>query len=256
MLGFLDAAVSVAYHLVIVLAHVLVPLTGGLATAAAIVAFTAGIRLLLVPLSYYALRGQAKQARLAPQVAELRRRHARHPDRLQRELAELYQREGGLLAGCLPLLLQLPFFTVMYRLFRSGSVAGHPNALLSHDLLGAPLGAHWLGGPGPASGQGLVFLALFALIAAVGWASARAARRGQPATSQVPADAASRVTAALATVLPYLTVAIAAFVPLAAGLYLLTTTAWTLAERSVLRRRAVRPAAPGSAPAGIARLDA
>ena len=88
MLGFLDAAVSVAYHIVIVLAHVLVPLTGGLATAAAIVAFTAGIRLLLVPLSYYALRGQAKQARLAPQVAELRRRHARHPDRLQRELAD------------------------------------------------------------------------------------------------------------------------------------------------------------------------
>jgi len=27
------------------------------------------------------------------------------------------------------------------------------------------------------------------------------------------------------------------FLPLAAGLYLLTTTAWTLAERALLRRR-------------------
>ena len=37
--------------------------------------------------------------------------------------------------------------------------------------------------------------------------------------------------------LPYLTIVIAAFVPLAAGLYLLTTTAWTAAERTVLMRR-------------------
>jgi hypothetical protein len=31
---------------------------------------------------------------LAPQVMALRQRHARQPDRLQRELAELYRREG------------------------------------------------------------------------------------------------------------------------------------------------------------------
>jgi YidC/Oxa1 family membrane protein insertase len=36
--------------------------------------------------------------------------------------------------------------------------------------------------------------------------------------------------------LPYGTVAVAALVPLAAGLYLLTTTAWTAAERVLLRR--------------------
>jgi YidC/Oxa1 family membrane protein insertase len=41
----------------------------------------------------------------------------------------------------------------------------------------------------------------------------------------------------LTRVLPYLTIVIAAFVPLAAGLYLLTTTAWTAAERTVLMRR-------------------
>jgi YidC/Oxa1 family membrane protein insertase len=42
--------------------------------------------------------------------------------------------------------------------------------------------------------------------------------------------------AALARLTPYVTVVVAAFVPLAAGLYLLTTTAWTLAERIGLRR--------------------
>jgi YidC/Oxa1 family membrane protein insertase len=36
--------------------------------------------------------------------------------------------------------------------------------------------------------------------------------------------------------MPFATLATAAFVPLAAGLYLLTTTAWTVAERTVLQR--------------------
>lgn len=43
-----------------------------------------------------------------------------------------------------------------------------------------------------------------------------------------------------AAILPYLsfgTVLFAAIVPLAAGLYLLTTTAWTMAENAHLARR-------------------
>ena len=133
---------------------------------------------MLLPLSYYAIRGQASQARLAPQVQALRQRHAGHPERLQRELAALYQREGtGVFAGFLPLLLQLPFLSVVYALFRSGTIGGQPNSLLSHDLLGAPLGSHWLSGPGPLSAQGAVFLGLFALLAVAAWLAARVARK-------------------------------------------------------------------------------
>jgi len=53
-------------------------------------------------------------------------------------------------------------------------------------------------------------------------------------------------------VLPYLTVDIAAVVPLAAGIYLLTTTAWTTAERALLRRRIMPSGTPGPGPAGPA----
>ena len=259
-----DGAVRAGYHLVSGLAVALAPLPGGLATAAAIILFTVAVRLVLLPLSYYAIRGQAAQARLAPQVMALRQRHARQPDRLQRELTELYRREGtGMFAGYLPLLLQLPFFAVMYRLFRLGSIGGQPNALLSHGVLGAPLGSHWLSGPGPLSGQGMVYLGLFALLAVVTWmatrisrnaaarqagqAPARPAQPAQPATAQ-PATAQPATAqpggaqpggavGMLLRVIPYTTVAIAAVVPLAAGLYLLTTTAWAAAERAVITRR-------------------
>jgi YidC/Oxa1 family membrane protein insertase len=240
MFTLLGVAVGAAYHVVSAFAQVLAPLPGGLAAAAAIVVFTLAVRLLLLPLSYYAIRGQASQARLAPQVQALRKRHAGHPERLQRELAALYQREGtGVFAGFLPLLLQLPFLSVVYALFRSGTIGGRPNGLLSHDLLGAPLGSHWLSGPGPLSAQGAVFLGLFALLAVAAWLAARVARK--IAAQQVPPQPAPAGAAGwLARALPYTTLVIAAIMPLAAGLYLLTTTAWAAAERAMLAPRVRR----------------
>jgi YidC/Oxa1 family membrane protein insertase len=239
MPSFLSAPIGVAYHLVASLAHVLAPLTGGLATAAAIAVFTMAVRLLLAPLSFYAMRGQARIAAIQPRVQELRTRHARQPERLQTELGALYAQEaGGMLAGCLPLLMQLPFFSIMYRLFLSRTVGGHRNGLLSQNLLGTPLGGHWLSGAGPFSAHGLVFLGLFALLGLVSYLSARIARASAPAPGTQPAG----IMGALTRILPYTTVIIAAFVPLAAGIYLLTTTSWTAAERTVLRHR-ITPAA-------------
>src|SRR5215475_15900521 len=131
MSSLLGLPIDAAYHLVSALAGVLALLPAGLAAAAAIVAFTIMVRLLVMPLGYYAFRGQRAQARLAPRVQELYRRHSRQPERLQRELSALYAEEGaGMLTGCLPALLQIPFFTVVYRLFLSGTVGGGPNLLL------------------------------------------------------------------------------------------------------------------------------
>ena len=236
--------VDFAYHLVCWFAAVLAPLFGGLAAAAAIVVFTMLIRLALVPLSYYAVRGERARGRLLPQVQELQRRHSKDPERLQRELKALQRAEGTTMyAGCLPLLLQLPFFSVMYRLFLSHSVAGAPNALLGHRLLAAPLGSWWLGGAGPVSAQGAVFAGLFVLLAVIGVAALRAARRNQAQTqAQTQATAATQTAAAdravglLSKVMPFGSLLMAAIVPLAAGLYLVTTAGWTLAERAAINR--------------------
>jgi YidC/Oxa1 family membrane protein insertase len=236
MFAILGVPVDAAYYLVTSFTGILTPVLGGLAAVAAIVAFTIAIRLLLMPLSLRALRGQAAAARLAPELLALRQRYARQPDRLQAETAALYRREGThLLAGLAPVLLQWPFVSVLYLLFRSPRVGGKANTLLSHDLLGAPLGSHWLAGAGPASPQGAVFLGVLALLAALCWLAARLARRAAPPA----ADAAAAARAGLlARALPYLTVVIAAFAPLAAAIYLVTSTAWSLAERAFSRRSA------------------
>jgi YidC/Oxa1 family membrane protein insertase len=241
MPGFLGVPVDAAYHLVFALSSGLTPLLGGLAAAIAIIVFTMAIRLLIAPLSFRALHGQAAQARLAPRLAALRQRYARQPERLRSEMTALYQREGtSMFAGILPILAQWPVLSVVYLLFRSPRVAGVPNQLLARTLGGVPLGSHWLSGAGALSAQDGIFLGMFAVLAALCWLSARLARRFAP-----PAPAPSGTVKAFGGVLPYITVVIAAFAPLAAGLYLVTTMAWSSAERWIFLRRNTR--SPGSA---------
>jgi YidC/Oxa1 family membrane protein insertase len=248
MFSLFGVPVDAAYHLVSGLTGILTPVLGGLAAVAAIIAFTMAVRLLLLPLSLRALRGQAVQARLAPQLLALRQRYGKQPERLQREMSALYKREGtSVFAGFAPLLLQWPFLSIMYLLFRSPTVGGTPNTLLNQELFGVPLGTHWLSGAGPASAQGAVFLGAFALLAGLCWLSSRL---GRLMSAQGAAAQGAGGSGLLVRALPYLTVVIAAFAPLAAGIYLLTSLAWSLAERMRYWRS---EAGPLSAPTAVPR---
>jgi YidC/Oxa1 family membrane protein insertase len=245
MTSFLGVPVDAAYHLVSGFTSFLTPALGGVAAVAAIVLFTVAVRLIVMPLSLRGLRGQAAMARLAPQLQALRKRYAQQPDRLQREMTALYKREGtSMFAGLTPLLLQWPLVSVIYLLFRSTQIGGKPNTLLTRDLFGVPLGSHWLDGAGAVSLHGLVFLGVFAVLAGLCWFSVRLGQL--MSAQQAGADAAA--PSALIRVLPYLTVAIAAFVPLAAGIYLLVSTGWALAERNFFWRTGRISAVPPSPP--------
>jgi YidC/Oxa1 family membrane protein insertase len=225
-----DAVTGVAYDLVTGLTSALDPVTGGLSAAVAIVVFTALVRLALLPLSRRQAEADRTRRRLAPEAGRLRERHRADPVRAHQEITALYRAEGtSMWAGLGPSLLQLPVFTVVYRLFLSPAVGGHANLLLAHTLFGTPLGDRWLFTAGAFGPHGWVFLALFALLTALAWWTSRR-MRGQPTTPP----------ARLMRVLPYGTVLMAAYVPLAAGVYLLTTTAWTAAERAILWRDPAR----------------
>ncbi|MET7469799.1 YidC/Oxa1 family membrane protein insertase [Micromonospora sp. NPDC005686] len=238
MLAFapLHSAASAAATVVTWLADVLAPLTGGAATAAAIVLFTVAVRLLISPLTVAQVRGERRRTALAPEVRELQRRYADDPARLQSEVFALYRDAGASpVAGCLPALLQAPFFLVVYRVFATGD--GAPE-LLGERLAGVPLGWHL--GDGLAGPVPLVFGVLLAALLALAWWSSRRTRRAAAATGAVagtPAEGpGAAVLGRLLPLLPYGTVLVALVVPLAAVLYLVTTTAWTALEQVVLRR--------------------
>ncbi|MGW1030889.1 YidC/Oxa1 family membrane protein insertase [Streptomyces antibioticus] len=229
---------SVFADLVGHLADLLNPLFGASAAAAAIVLFTALVRLLVHPLSRASARGQKARTALQPKIAELRRKHAKNPERLQKAVLEMHAEEKvSPLSGCLPSLFQLPAFFVLYHLFSNSSIGGARNELLDHQLLAAPLGGRWsdaLAGDGLVGGAGLVYLGLFALVAVVaGFNYVRAKRMPLPATGgqDVPG------MGALTKVMPFMsffTLVTVAVVPLAAALYVVTSSTWSAVERAVL----------------------
>jgi YidC/Oxa1 family membrane protein insertase len=231
VLHLLDPAVHIAYLAVTTIAALL-PFGGGAATALAIVAFTVAMRLCLSPLAFHAARGDRSRARLAPDLARLRARHAKDPARLAEEIRRLHEREGVRpLAGCLPQLLQMPVLSVVYRLFVADTVAGQPNLLLATTLFGAPLGSSWpaaVAASGLLSGPGLLAALLVGSLVVLAVLSSRQARaRGV---------AVAGPAAAIAALLPFTTLVVAAVVPMATAVYLLTSGTWSLGERAVLAR--------------------
>ncbi|MFI8945059.1 YidC/Oxa1 family membrane protein insertase [Streptomyces sp. NPDC053750] len=236
---------SVFASLVERLADLLQPLFGASAVAAAIVLFTALVRLLVHPLSRAAARGQKARTELQPRIAELRRKHARNPEKLQRAVLELHAEEKvSPLSGCLPSLCQIPAFFLLYHLFSSSSIGGEANALLSHRLLAAPLGGRWadaLGDGGVVGGAGLVYVVLFAVVAGVAAFSYRLTKRTMADRPVLPDAEGQQVPGlgAITRVMPFMsffTLVTVAVVPLAAALYVVTSTTWSAVERAVLYR--------------------
>ena len=267
--GPIAAALDGAYAVIQALSAALAPLAGANAAAVAIVLVTVLVRTALIPVGLSQARAQRTRRRLAPRLAELRRRHGKNPERLQRETMALYAEENASpLAGCLPLLIQAPVLSLIYGLFILPTINGHPNALLSETLVGAPLGTGFAAAIGGGSDpQGMVVSAvILALIAGISlvsrwrglrWSAADAAGGSGGSGGQGFASASASVSASAGTSgalaalapggsaarllswLPLVTVVVAAFVPLAASLYLLVTTAWTVTEREILRRTVV-----------------
>jgi YidC/Oxa1 family membrane protein insertase len=233
------AVLDAAYSLLQWLAAVLEPLAGGASAAIAVVVITLLVRAALIPVGVSQAKAEQTRARLAPKLRLLQTRYKNDRERLQRETVKLYGDENASpLAGCLPLLIQAPVVGVIYALFLHATIAGHANALLAHQLLGVPLGASAVGLVGAHAltlGAGLVFVALVAAIAVVAELTRRMLRP-LPAASE-PAGSSAAIMARMAGVLQFTTAVFALFVPLAAGIYLLVTVAWTLAQRVILRRR-------------------
>ena len=224
-------------------ADLLQPLFGASAAAAAIVLFTALVRLLVHPLSRAAARGQKARTALQPKIAELRKQHKKEPEKLQKAVLELHAEEKVLpVSGCLPSLLQLPAFFLLYHLFSSTSIGGQANELLTHQLLAAPLGGRWadaLAGGGVLGGAGLVYLGLFAVVVVIAVFNYRRTTRTMAAGNPLPVQEGESVPGlgAVSKVMPFMsffTLFTVAVVPLAAALYVVTSTAWSAVERAVL----------------------
>ncbi|HEU0237749.1 MAG TPA: membrane protein insertase YidC [Micromonosporaceae bacterium] len=202
-------------------------------TVAAIVLLTVVVRIALHPLTRAAVRGERARARLAPRLAELRKRHGSNLGRLVEETQLLYRSERiSPYAGALPMLVPAPVVFVLYRVFASS----HGDLARAHAF-GVPLTAHLFASIGAfasvgAAGGLAVFGAIVVALIVLAWANARRTAMLMRTNGTTPEGALGTVS----RVAPYFLLVSVAVLPLAASVYLVTTTAWSLGENTLLRR--------------------
>lgn len=77
---------------------------------------TIAVKLLLFPLVYQSFKSMAKMRAVAPKMKEIQERYAADKQKQQQEILKLYQTEKvNPVAGCLPMLLQIPVFYALYK---------------------------------------------------------------------------------------------------------------------------------------------
>jgi YidC/Oxa1 family membrane protein insertase len=96
--------------------------SGGLA----IIAFTIIVKTLLLPLTVKSIRSSKAMQELAPKIKEIQKKYGQDRQRASQETMALYSQHGvNPMAGCLPMLIQIPIFFGVYTGIRalSGSDA-------------------------------------------------------------------------------------------------------------------------------------
>ena len=83
----------------------------------AIVLITLAIRALFFPLANFSFRSMAKMKAVTPEMTRLKELHKDDKVKLQQEMMALYRKEKiNPASGCLPVLIQIPFFFAIYKM--------------------------------------------------------------------------------------------------------------------------------------------
>jgi YidC/Oxa1 family membrane protein insertase len=119
--------------------------SSGWAWALTIVFLVIIMRLILVPLFIKQMHATRKMTALAPQVAELKKKYKGDRQKLNEETMKLYKENGANpLAGCLPVVAQLPVFFALFGVLRAISL-DEPKYGLTPAVVHSAQTAHILG---------------------------------------------------------------------------------------------------------------
>jgi len=111
----------------------------------AIIILTFMVRGLMFPIAQKQFRSMAGMRRVQPKMKELQERYKEDKPRLQQEMLKLYQEEKvNPLAGCLPIVVQIPVFYALYKVLMVTIEMRHQPFILWVRDLSAPDPLHIL----------------------------------------------------------------------------------------------------------------
>jgi YidC/Oxa1 family membrane protein insertase len=225
------------------------PVLGSQSYWFSIVLLTISVRILLIPLTVKQVRSTRVMSELAPEIKKLQAKYKNDRQKLNEEMMALYKERGfNPMAGCWPLLAQMPFFFALYQVIIAPVLAGEPNILRDKTFFGVPLQQHWLALPGADkifSAAGLTILLLTITMSLTTYISQRQLMSRQSAQVNPQQQMLMRV-------MPLMFFVFAVNVPLALIIYWVTTNFWSVGQQYMLLRTAPAPAGGAAAEAAPA----
>jgi YidC/Oxa1 family membrane protein insertase len=218
----------------------------------AIILLTVLVMLILFPLTAKQAKSMLAMQRVQPEVKRLQAKYKNDRQKLNEEMMKFYkENQINPLAGCLPLVVQLPVFFALYRSLRSpfkyvpvdsklfnafcnpaktvAACAGHVHHLkfLSMDLSLKPTQVHGIG-------KALPYYTLVALVIATGYLQARQTSRNQPAGGNPQ-------MAMIGKIMPVFFGVICLEFPAGLALYFFVSNLWRVGQQEVILRKIAHP---------------
>jgi YidC/Oxa1 family membrane protein insertase len=232
---------------------------GGLNWALSIVFLVITARLLMFRFFVKQVHYQRKMQQMQPRIQKLREQYKNDRPGMQREMMKLQQEEGfNPIAGCLPMLLQIPIFISLFHVLRHLANSVHlvaPNTKLTlysftsdetlhgaqAKLFGAPLAAslrdnahkvHDLLG-GDVSSTRVVTIVLVLVSSAATYFTQVLVRQGQ---TTVPEGTAATIQKVMLYFIPLSVLFSGLIFPLGVLLYWFTSNMWTLGQQAYINK--------------------
>jgi YidC/Oxa1 family membrane protein insertase len=227
--------------------------TNGWSWVLAIVGLTVTIRALLIPLFVKQIKSSRNMQLIQPKVKELQKKYGHDRERLAQETMKLYKETGtNPFASCLPLIIQMPIFLVLFRLVNN---AAHNKAkgLLSvtdvdhfsnAKIFGARL-ADTFNGTGDVSVKVLAAILVVAMCATTFFTQRQLMAKNMPAEAMQGQYAQQQKI--LLYVLPFVFAISGIAFPIAAMLYWTTSNLWTMGQQFYVIRNSPAPGTPAEA---------
>ncbi|HVW30936.1 MAG TPA: YidC/Oxa1 family membrane protein insertase [Acidimicrobiia bacterium] len=240
----------------------------------AIIGLTVLVRLVLFPMTAKQARSMQKMQQIQPEIKKLQAKYKDNRQQLNEEIMKFYkENKVNPMAGCLPLVLQLPIFWALYRvlefplknipadskLFHAfcgdlaakacGTAPNHPKNLpfLSLDLSKAA--SNIVGG----FGTSLPYYLLIALVVITGYVQFKQtqARQASQPNSQANAQAAM-----MGKIFPAVFAFISYRLPSGVVLYFLVSNLWQIGQQALIFRTPPEPIVGGASAAAAGTVPA
>ena len=245
--------------------------SSGWSWALSIILLVILMRLILLPLFIKQMHSQRKMAALAPQVAALRKKYKNDKQTMNQEVMKLYQENGANpLAGCLPLVVQLPVFFALFNVLRS-IAENKPNYGITQATVNSALHAHILWAtiadrivtsplppyhlaPGPASAKIVIGVTVLISSITTFLTVRQSVKRGIGQVGQDPNNPMANSQKYMMYIAPLFALS-GLYWQFGLVMYWVTTNLWTLGQQYVLFRN-FSPTTAGTAGADAASATA